>query len=73
MVVNLGFLDRGRYFFLQVAPRLSSRGFADPVPDLLLLRKSGTDTEFSGISAIILHEMEEPWDNPPFFFQQARW
>jgi hypothetical protein len=25
-VVNLGFLDRSRYFFLQVAPQLSSRG-----------------------------------------------
>jgi hypothetical protein len=24
--VNLGFLDRNRYFFFQVAPRLSSRG-----------------------------------------------
>jgi hypothetical protein len=25
-VVNLSFLDRSRYFFLQVAPHLSSRG-----------------------------------------------
>jgi hypothetical protein len=25
-VVNLGFLDRSRCFFIQVAPRLSSRG-----------------------------------------------
>jgi hypothetical protein len=25
-VVNLGFLDRSRYFFFQVAPQLSSRG-----------------------------------------------
>jgi hypothetical protein len=25
-VVNLDFLDRSRYFFLQVAPQLSSRG-----------------------------------------------
>jgi hypothetical protein len=24
--VNLGFLDRSRYFFIQVAPQLSSRG-----------------------------------------------
>jgi hypothetical protein len=36
----LGFLDRSRYFFFQVAPQLYSRGCADPVPDLLL-RKSG--------------------------------
>jgi hypothetical protein len=36
-----GFLDRSRYFFIQVAPQLSSRGWVDPVPDPLLLRKSG--------------------------------
>jgi hypothetical protein len=39
--VNLGFIDRSRYFSIQVAPQLSSRGWMDPVPDPLLLRKSG--------------------------------
>jgi hypothetical protein len=38
----LGFLDRSRYFFFQVAPQLYSRGWMDPVPDPLLLRKSGS-------------------------------
>jgi hypothetical protein len=38
----LGFLDRSRYYFFQVAPRLSLRGWVDPVPDPLLLRKSGS-------------------------------
>jgi hypothetical protein len=38
----LDFLDRSRYFFLQVAPQLYSRGWVDPVPDPLLLRKSGS-------------------------------
>jgi hypothetical protein len=38
----LGFLDQSRYFFFQVAPQLYSRGWVDPVPDLLLLRKSGS-------------------------------
>jgi hypothetical protein len=28
--------------FLQIAPQLSSRGWVDPVPDPLLLRKSGS-------------------------------
>jgi hypothetical protein len=28
---NLGFLDRSRYFFIQVAPKLSSWGWVDPV------------------------------------------
>jgi hypothetical protein len=38
----LGFLDRSRYFFFQVAPQLYSRGWVDPVQDSLLLRKSGS-------------------------------
>jgi hypothetical protein len=38
----LEFLDRSRYLILQVAPQLYSRGWVDPVPDPLLLRKSGS-------------------------------
>jgi hypothetical protein len=38
----LGFLDRRRYFFFQIAPQLYSRGWVDPVPDPLLLRQSGS-------------------------------
>jgi hypothetical protein len=38
----LGFLDRSRYVFFQAAPQLYSRGWVDPVPDTLLLRKSGS-------------------------------
>jgi hypothetical protein len=38
----LGFLDRSRYFFFQVAPQLYSRGWVDLVPNSLLLRKSGS-------------------------------
>jgi hypothetical protein len=40
--VILGFLDPGRYFSIQVAPQLSSRGWVDHVPDPLFLRKSGS-------------------------------
>jgi hypothetical protein len=46
----LGFLDRSRYFFFQIAPQLYSRGWVDPVPDPLL-RKScsaGNRTRTSG-------------------------
>jgi hypothetical protein len=39
---NPYFLDRSRYFVFQVAPQLYSRGCVGPVPDLLLLRKSGS-------------------------------
>jgi hypothetical protein len=39
---NLGFLDRSRYFFFQVAPKLYSRCWMYPVPDPLLLRKFGS-------------------------------
>jgi hypothetical protein len=38
----LGFLDCSRYCFFQVAPQLYSRGWVDPAPDPLLLRKSGS-------------------------------
>jgi hypothetical protein len=38
--VSLSFLDRSRYFVLQVAPQLSSKGSVDPVPDPMILRKS---------------------------------
>jgi hypothetical protein len=38
----LGFLDQNHYFFFQIAPQLYSRGRADPVPDPLFLRKSGS-------------------------------
>jgi hypothetical protein len=39
---TLVFLARSRYFFFQVAPQLYSRVWVDPVPDPLLLRKSGS-------------------------------
>jgi hypothetical protein len=38
--VNLSSVDRSCYFFFQVAPHLSSRGWVDPVPDSPLIRKS---------------------------------
>jgi hypothetical protein len=38
----LGFLERSRYYFFQVAPQLHSRDWVDPVPYPLFYRKSGT-------------------------------
>jgi hypothetical protein len=38
----LGFLDGSRYFFFQIAPQIYSRGRVDPVPEPLLLAKSGS-------------------------------
>jgi hypothetical protein len=38
----LGSQDRSRNFLFQVAPQLYSRGWVHPVPDPLLLRKSGS-------------------------------
>jgi hypothetical protein len=38
----LGSLDRSPYFFFLVAAQLYSRGWVDPVPDPLLLRKCGS-------------------------------
>jgi hypothetical protein len=47
------FLDRSRYSFFQVAPQLYSRGWADPVPDPLLLRKFGTAGNRTGTSGSV--------------------
>jgi hypothetical protein len=38
----LGFLDRSCYYFFQEGPQLYSWGWVDPIPDSLLLRKSGS-------------------------------
>jgi hypothetical protein len=38
----LGFLDRSHYFFFQVDSQFYSRGWVDPVPEPLFLRKSGS-------------------------------
>jgi hypothetical protein len=38
----IAFLDQSRYFSFQVASQLYSRGWVDPVPDLVLLKKSGS-------------------------------
>jgi hypothetical protein len=51
----IGFLDRSSHFFFQVAPVLYSRGWVDPVPDPLLLRKpgsAGNRTQTSGLIKI---------------------
>jgi hypothetical protein len=49
----LGFLDRSHYLFFQVAPQLYSRGWVDPVPDPLLLRKSGSAGNRTRTSAFV--------------------
>jgi hypothetical protein len=40
MAVNLGFLDRSLYYFFQIPPELSLRGWVQAVSEPLLLRKS---------------------------------
>jgi hypothetical protein len=50
---NLGFVDRSRYYFFQVAPQLHSRGWVDPVPDPLRLRKSGSTGNWTRTSGSV--------------------
>jgi hypothetical protein len=38
----LGFLYHSHYFFLHVAPQLNLQDWVGPIPDPLLLRKSGS-------------------------------
>jgi hypothetical protein len=56
-VVNLGFLDRSRYFLYQVARHFSSRGRKDPVPDPLLLRKYGSARNRTWDLCVCSHEL----------------
>jgi hypothetical protein len=49
----LDFLDRSRYIFFQVALQLYSRGRVNPVPDPLLLRKSGSDGNWTRASGSV--------------------
>jgi hypothetical protein len=69
--VNLGFIERSRYFFIQVAPQLSSRGWVDPVLDPLILRKScraGNRTQDLWICRQKLWPLERRGGPLPFTF-----
>jgi hypothetical protein len=55
----LGFLDRTRYFFFQVAPQLYSRDWVDPVPDPLLLGKSGSVGNRTRVSGSVARSSDQ--------------
>jgi hypothetical protein len=48
----LGFLDRSRYYFFQVAPQLYSRGWVDPIPDPLLKLNNKRKETITGLVEI---------------------
>jgi hypothetical protein len=50
---NLRFLGRSHYFLFWVVPQLHSRGWVDPIPDPLLLRKSGSAGNRTRISGSV--------------------
>jgi hypothetical protein len=53
----LGFLDRSRYYFFQVAPHLRSEGWVDSVPDPLLLRICGSGGNRTRVLSICSQEL----------------
>jgi hypothetical protein len=55
----LDFLDRSHYFFFQVAPQLYSLGCVDSVPDLLLLRKSGSAGNWTRTSGSLARNYDQ--------------
>jgi hypothetical protein len=55
----LGFLDQSRYFFFQVAPQLYTRGWVDPVPEPLLLRKFGRAGNRTWISGTVARNSDQ--------------
>jgi hypothetical protein len=66
---NIGFLDRNRYFFFEVALHLYSRGWVNSVPDPLVLRKSGSAGNRTRTSGSVArnsdHQTTEAVNNPP--------
>jgi hypothetical protein len=54
-------LDRSHYFFFQVAPQLYSRGWVDPVPDPLLLRKSGSAGNWTRTSGSVARNSDHSY------------
>jgi hypothetical protein len=65
---NLGFLDRIRYYFFQVAPQLYSRGWVDPVPDTLILRKYGSARNRTRTSGFVARISDHKTTNYENFF-----
>jgi hypothetical protein len=59
----LGFLNRNRYFFFQVAPQLYSWGWVEPVPDPLLLRKCGSAGNRTRTSGSVARNFDHPLDH----------
>jgi hypothetical protein len=55
----LSLLGRSRYFFFQVAPQLYSRGWVDPVPGPLHLRKSGSARNRSRSSVTVSRNSDD--------------
>jgi hypothetical protein len=59
--VNLGFLDRSRYFSFKIAPKLSPRDQVNTVPDQLLFRKSCSPGDWTRNLLICSQEL---WHKP---------
>jgi hypothetical protein len=76
----LGFLDWNRYFYFQVSPQLYSRGWVNPVPDPLLLRKSGSAGNWTRTTGSVARNSDHRprrshrlWGLPSLIFNGYRW
>jgi hypothetical protein len=56
-IVNLSFLDRSRYFYSKQLHIYPHKGWVDPVPDPLVLRKSGSAGNWSRHLWVISQEL----------------
>jgi hypothetical protein len=68
----LGFLDRSLYFFFQVAPQLYSRGWVDPAPDPLLLRKCGSAGNRTRISGSVARNSDHYTTEVVYFLRHKK-
>jgi hypothetical protein len=61
-VVNLSFLDRSRYFSFKQLLIYPHKGWVDPVPDTLLLRKSGSTRNRTRDLWVNSQKLETRWN-----------
>jgi hypothetical protein len=71
-VINFSVLHWSRYYFFQVAPHLCEQGWVDPVPDPLLLRKSGNAGNWTRDLSVCSQELW-PLDHRGLFHKISFW
>jgi hypothetical protein len=71
MTINLGYLDRSSYFFIQVAFQLSSRGWVDPFQTRYFAENLGTPEIEPGTSGSLARNCDNWTIEAGFLFNHT--